>query len=226
VPLENCRIGDKEWGCLFSCLSGEALKLFREGSNLRNYRRGQIIQHQGDEPAFVFCIRTGFVKLYKTTPLDHEVVVRLLGTCDVAGFRPVLAGERISVFAEALEPCEVCIIPKSVFLSVFDASAALHAAILKYMAREWRISEEGWLASLSDSTEHRVQSVLSQLARRRKIFPKTKRGAITVSVPRVEIARIVGVTPSTVSRVLRGLAKRGMVKLHPRTIDVISISGS
>jgi CRP-like cAMP-binding protein len=200
--------------------------LFREGCYFRNFRRGQLIQYQGDDPTFVFCVQTGFVKLYRTDQHNHEVVVRLIGTCDVVGFRPILGEEPVGTFAEALEASELCIIPKSVFLNLLNSSPALRSAILKYTAKEWRIAEDGWLASLSDSTEHRVQSVLSQLARRRKIYPKTKKATITVSVPRVEIARIVGVTPSTVSRVLRGLAKRGMVKLHPRTIDLISISGS
>ncbi len=224
MTLEHCKICDREWGCLFSCLEGEALKLFRAGSQFRKYRRGQLIHYQGDDPTFIFCIQFGSVKLYKTNEYGHEVVTRVLGKCEFVGIQPIFAGELIGNSAEPLEDSELCIIPKSVFLQILDVSPQLQGEMLKHTAKEWSKSEEMWLASATYTADDRVKAVLSQLVRPLSGYPKGRNGVIAVTIPRTEIARAANVTPSTLSRVLRGFADKGKVKLFPRTIDVINMN--
>lgn len=225
MPIESCLVCDHEWGCLFSCLEGEALETFRRGSSFRSYRRGQLIHFQGDEPTFIFCIQSGSVKLFKTDEYNHEVVTRVLGKCEFVGIQPIFAGELIGTSAEALETSELCILPKAVFLQILELAPQLQAEMLRHTAKEWRKSEDLWLASATFTAEERVQAVLAQLATPYSGYPKGRTGTITVTIPRVEIARAANVTPSTLSRILGSFEDRGMVKLHPRTIDIIHVNG-
>jgi CRP-like cAMP-binding protein len=218
---QACPVCEVEGGCLFSSLSGETLRRFKADRVIRPYHRGQVVFYRGDEPAVVFCVQSGSVKLFKSRSRGREVVTRLLGPCDVAGYRPILANERHSDTAEVIEDSTLCLIPKETFLQIMQHSRELHAAVVKLMAVEWRLSDDFWSAHASDNVEERVVTLLERLSGHGR-RPPVHGGTLNTRIPRVEMARAVGITPSTLSRVLKILAERGIVGLHPRSIDILS----
>jgi CRP-like cAMP-binding protein len=180
----------------------------------RSCRRGQILFYQGEELTHLVCLRQGFVKLLKTDPAGQEIVIRFLGPGDVAGFRPLLAGEPSAAAAECVTAARLSLVPRALVLELAHGCPAFSRLLLATLARELRESEERWFSRTRESAEQRVVRFLSQLGSRAEMSSLPFR----VEIPKLEIARAADVTPSTLSRILQRLARRGHLQVEPRSL--------
>jgi len=205
---------DDAGSSLFNVL-GEAERQ-RLGAHLvpRECRRGQVLFYQGEELSHLVCLRQGYVKLLKTDARGEEIVIRFLGPGDVAGFRPLLAGEPSAAAAECVTAVRLCLVPRALFLELAVECRPFSRLLLEKLARELRDSEERWFSRTRDSAEQRVVRFLCQLSHREGQVP----GPVRVEIPKLEIARAADVTASTLSRILVRLSRRGLVSLEPRCL--------
>ncbi|MFA7329504.1 MAG: Crp/Fnr family transcriptional regulator [Candidatus Delongbacteria bacterium] len=213
-PVDDCA------GCascgLFAAL-GPAERIRLEQFHLvRECRRGQVLFYQGEELPHLIGIQQGFVKLLKTDSLGREIVIRFLGPGDVAGFRPLLAGEPSAAAAECVTPARLCLVPRALFLEFATDCRPFARLLLGKLARELRESEERWLSQTRESAEQRVIRFLAQLAHRH-----VEAGGVRVEIPKLEIARAADVTPSTLSRILGRLSRRGLLTVESRALTLL-----
>ena len=208
------RCADDAGARLFSVLGPEERDRLRSQLVERSCRRGQVLFYQGEELSHLVCLRQGFVKLLKTDPSGQEIVIRFLGPGDVAGFRPLLAGEPSAAAAECVTAASLCLVPRALFLELAHENRPFSRLLLATLARELRESEERWFSRTRESAEQRVVRFLTQLGRREGL----PAGSLRVEIPKLEIARAADVTPSTLSRILQRLARRGQLEVEPRCL--------
>jgi len=201
---------------LFATLDEAQLRQLDRVRVDRECRRGQVLFYQGEELAHLVCVRRGHVKLLKTDTLGREMVIRFLGPGEVAGFRPLLAGEPSAAAAECVTDVACCLVPRSVFLEFVDHSRCFARHLLALLARELRESEDRWLARAAETAEGRVRRFLHQLCGREGATGVD----VAVTVPKQEIARAADITPSTLSRILGRLAEAGLLRVEPRRLVV------
>jgi len=183
------------------------------------FRRGQYIFHAGTPAQSMHVIRSGRVKIVGSCRNGEELVLRLLGCGEIIGYRPVLAGERYNASAEVIEETSVCIFPAAAVREALRADPRLALELLAKLARELRLSEELMMELVHRPVRQRAARMLLGLMDQSQ--PDGTAGVITGrDLQRKDMARMIGTTPETLSRVLRDFARRGLIALTRDTLRV------
>jgi CRP/FNR family transcriptional regulator len=215
----QCAVCYARTGGLFQGLSEDLLKKLEERKSVRDYKRGQIIFSQGDPAQSLYCVHFGLVKLSKIGGLGEETVIRLLGPGQIAGYRPILADEPFAASAEALERTRICMIPRATFRFILQNSTEIAYRLLVKLARELKESEEQWLARAQETVPQRMAHLLLALAAEsRGTF--AGQNVPVLKLRRVDMAKVIGTTPETISRNLRLFKEKGFISLSRTALSL------
>ena len=204
---------------LFTSLTGAQLLKLDRSKMAHEYGRGQVIFYEGNPPLAVYCVNAGVVKLYKSGKGERKVAIRLLGVGETLGFRAVIANEPYAATAEAVEKTTVCAIPREVFEDVIRNDTDTAFRLISKLAAELRISEDEFVSRTQLTVAQRVARFLDWTLDTLQT-PSKDANRITLPLLREEIAQMVGTTPETLSRVLRDLSDRRILKLDRKRIVV------
>lgn len=185
-----------------SGFSPELLEPFFSTGTAIPYRKGQIIYMQGQEPRFLYCLKSGTVK---TGILSDEGEEKLLTTYEAgsifgeASFFDGMA--RVST-AVAQSDCQVVRLSHEEVDRLFLEHPSLARAMITYLARTVRLLS-GHVDTMS------FQTADKRLARLLLNHPDAKRD---IRVTHDELASALGVSRVTVSRLLSSFSKNGYVE--------------
>ena len=107
-----------DWGVLRP--ADEAL-LQRSKSSI-DLRRNEILFEAENAPKGLYILSKGKIKLFIRMPDGAEQIVFLYTPDEAFGFRPLIAGEKHSATATALEASQLEFIPGEVFLKILRQS--------------------------------------------------------------------------------------------------------
>jgi CRP-like cAMP-binding protein len=176
------------------------------------FRRGQLVFYAGAQAHALYVVRSGRVKVYRTWHGGEEQVLRLLGPGELLGYRPLLANEPYVASAQAVEDSTLCIIPEATVRELLRDEPEVALELLAKLARELRLSEDLMMDLLYRPVRQRAAHLLLILIEdsRRADQPEILRSHHLL---RQDMARMIGTTPETFSRILREFAQRGIVTL-------------
>lgn len=207
---------------VFQALDSEALRHLDSRKVVQTFPRGQRIFHEGGPPLAFHCIHTGHVRLSKSVPHSDEVVVRIAGPGEEIGISSLLTGEPYEVTAEAIEDAVVCTIARQTLDELLEANPSLAGEILSTLARELRASEE----TTVEFAQRRVPQRLAHLLL--NLVPRPTEGAsgdgqARIGVRRTDMARMIGASPETISRLLHRLQAKGIVRLTRTEVELVDL---
>jgi len=197
----------------FVCgLSARARKRLEQDKTTYVFQRGQLIFYAGAQAHALYVVRSGRVKVFRTWRGGEEQVLRLLGPGELLGYRPLLANEPYVAGAEAVEDSTLCMIPAATVRELLRDEPEVALELLAKMARELRLSEDLMMDLLHRPVRQRAAHLLLTLLEDNR---RADEPAILQShhLLRQDMARMIGTTPETFSRVLREFAQRGIVSL-------------
>jgi CRP/FNR family transcriptional regulator, polysaccharide utilization system transcription regulator len=183
------------------------------------FHRGQPVFFAGMPAQAIYVIRSGRVKVFRTLSGGTEQVLRLLGPGEMLGYRPLLAGEPYMASAEAVVESTLCVIPADTVRELLATVPEFSAAMLVRLARELSRSEDLMMDNLHRPVRQRVAGLLLQLLTDNQGAPEPL-VLRSEHLRRLDMARMVGTTPETFSRVLRAFALRGILALTRERIRV------
>jgi len=193
-------------------LSTRARSRLEQDRTTHVFRRGQPIFYAGAPAQALYVVRSGRVKVFRTWRGGEEQVLRLLGPGEILGYRPLLANEPNAASAEAVEESTLCIIPAATVRELLRGEPKVALELLAKLARELRLSEDLMMDLLHRPIRQRAARLLLSLLEDNH---RAAEPAVIQSqhLRRQDMARMIGTTPETFSRVLRGFAQRGIVTL-------------
>lgn len=214
-----CTSCDKRDSGFFSGLPPHLLKRLEQEKTIHDYRNGQIVFYQDNPSLAAYCLSSGHVKLFKAASDGSEALLRLLSPGSIMGYRAVLTGEDYAASAEAVGEARICVISKDTFLGILEESHEFCQKVMTTLAVELRISEDEMIARVRDSVPRRTAKLLIKLTH--DLGEISKGGAHMVSpFPRRELALMIGTSPETLSRTMRSLADKGIVRLNGRHVYI------
>ena len=188
----------------------------------REFARGSVILHRGDDPASVFILLEGHVKI--TAPNLHgpEAVLAFRGPGDLIGELGSIDGLPRSAGVAALEPVVVLAIPGRDFRRLLETRPGVGVALLKLVTARLRSAD-------SERADFGAYDVLGRVARR--LIELSERygsaGAagveITLPLTQEELAGWSGASREAVSKAHTTLRGLGWVQTRRRELVVTDI---
>lgn len=200
-------------------LAPGAREQLRHIAATRRYEPGSRLMREDDPGSSdVMILLRGWAKATSTTA-DREahVLLRIYGPGDLFGAEAVLAGQPRSETVIALAECDVLLLPARHFADLLSRNPAIARAFSLTMLRRARAADDQ-VRLLHGSADFRVARVLLDLATRAGVLDREI--AIPVELTQDDLARMLGLSRSTIARTLDSLRRQRVIRTGYRTITV------
>jgi CRP-like cAMP-binding protein len=196
---------------MFSSVAPEDLNGLAALIQRRDYEKGEIIFHEGDEGTALFIIRKGEVLIRLSHEDGKEVVLGLLTRSDVFGELALLDGDPRSADAVAREPTQLLMLSRADFLRFVQGRPQVAMSMLTGLSRLVRHVTQLVHDTAFLDVRARLARVLVELADNQG--QKGPDGiSLTSKLTQGELANLVGVTRESVNKWLRFYEKQGLLR--------------
>ena len=220
IPLCNkCAL---ESGSLFRHLTSDEVDLINYQKVFREYKRGEILYHEGNRISGFYCINGGIIKVFKTGPDGKEQIIRFARKGDIIAYRSVLSNELACTSAKVIEDCQVCFIPSEILISFIKTNPAYALELLKLACHELNEANSFITDIAQKSVRERLAEVLLLLV---DDFGLDNKQFLKISLTREELANIVGTATESVIRLLSEFKSDKLVELDGRKIRILNTKG-
>ena len=201
---------------LFTSLSQEELRHVAALTVERHYDRGNIILLEGDMGGALHYVRSGLVKVYKTSPAGKDQVLRRIAAGNTFNVVPALVGGPNPASASALEPSTIYVIQRAELRKLILTRPEVAEAVVKTLANALRhlvsLVED---LSLRHVTARVAKILLDQEASARvgqQVYRLTQR----------EMAALAGTAREVVGRALKELEAAGAIEMRQGRAVVVN----
>jgi CRP/FNR family transcriptional regulator len=178
------------------------------------YRPGEHIMYEGEQPPGLFFVRRGRVRLSRTAPDGREQVLAMIGAGENFDAVPLFDDRPNPSTARAMSPVHCLLLPRADLLALIRKHPDLALAALREMAGQLRD-----LVVLVEDLAFR--SVRERLAR--QLLHEAGEGAAVLT--HQELAERTGTVREIAGRALRQLAQEGLVQLERGRVIVLDHAG-
>jgi CRP-like cAMP-binding protein len=220
IPLcDSCAF---ETGSIFNHLTPEEVNLINFEKDFRQYKRGDILYHEGNRISGFYCIHSGIIKVYKTGFDGKEQIIRFAKSGEIIAYRSVLSNEAACTSAKVIEDCEVCFIPSEILISFIKTNPAYALELIKLACHELG-EANSFITDIAQKTvRERLAEILLLLV---NDFGLDDQNYLKISLTREELANIVGTATESVIRLLSEFKTDTLVELNGRKIKILDTKG-
>lgn len=200
------------------------LKNLSENKTCNFYKKGHIIFYEGRISTGVYCLEHGRAKIYRVGMDGKEQILRLATAGSLLGIRTLLNEERYSASASTLEDSVICFINKSFFFHLMKKYPKMNTEIVGYLCKLLKEAEDKIISIAQKPVRERLAESLLILNR---VFKPNGNSEIkhNISLPREDLANIVGTATETVIRLLHDFKEEKLVSVDGRSIILTNIDG-
>jgi CRP-like cAMP-binding protein len=204
---------------IFSGLSDEEYGIIDRDSQSLLLRKRQLLPYRGTARQAVYFVKKGSLKLVRTTPDGHEVIIDILGPSTLFGEMEGndAAGE---VIAEALEETLLCQMRRDNFDLLVAQIPTLGLRITKLTGLRLRKIQNRLVDMLYASVEARLATTMIDLAAEFGV-DRPDGTLLNLRLTHSDFAALIASTRETVSSVLNVLSRRGVIAYQEHRILVI-----
>ena len=202
----------------FASLSPEAMRRLLDSVMEQSFAKGKIIMLEGDPCPGLFVMKSGSVKLYRTSPEGEEQIVRIVRTGECFECVPFFDGGPNPVSAQALELSTAYFITASDFKSLLSTCPETVLQIVPILAMRLR----SFLNVIEDFS---FRTVYSRLAKLLYQLSEQQDELLVISpslaLNQQQLACILGCSRQMLNSSLQKFVKSGVVKIEGNRIVVL-----
>ena len=201
---------------LFSSFSDAHLNTLLTCVQHRSYPRGSFILRAGEETDALYIILSGRAKVLIPDEEGHEVILTVMGPQEFFGEMGLLDDLPRSASVETLETCEMLRLSKAGFTNVLKDNFELAMLIIRNLVRRMRDADRKIESLALIDVYGRVARLLIDMAQNVE-----GKWIVEHAPPKQEIARMIGASREMVSRVVKDLHKKGLIRAEKRRIQIL-----
>jgi len=187
---------------------------------VRRYRKGETIHHEGATPTHMMMLVSGKIKIYKEGAGQRQQIIRLLKPFDFFSYRAVVGGGGYNSTAEAIEDCTVYQLNKECFIQLLQHNNQFCFLVMQRMAGDLGNQE----AQTVNLTQKHIRGRLAEsLLTLRQHYGVDEDGVtIAMYMSREDLAGMSNMTTSNAIRTLSQFAQEGIVSVDGRKIKILN----
>jgi CRP/FNR family transcriptional regulator len=203
---------------VFSLLNEEAVEELCNNKTEQFFRKGEVINHEGEKITTFKYLKSGLVKLYRRTPRGDEQVITITRPFEFVINMSIFSEERYQYSVSALEDSTVCIVKLDFIKALFLKNGAFAMGLLtKISAINDKI--------ISQTLDIRQKNLVGRVAYVLLYFTRDIYHSRVFDLPvsRKEIADYIGMSTANVIRTLSDFKKEGIIRVFGKTIEVVDV---
>lgn len=220
ISLECALCDSHKIGFLKHCNS-EQMEQVSRVKTCCHYKKGQHIFYEGNVPMGIHCISSGVVKLVKTNLDGKEQILRFAQKGEYLGYRALVANEPLLATAIAVEDTVACFIPQKAFMDLIEHVPAITKDLLISLSHDLGVVEEKVQSMAQKSVRERLAETLLFLQDTFNESTDAKHDIISITLPREDIANIVGTATETVIRLLSEFKSDKLIEMEGKKIRIL-----
>jgi CRP-like cAMP-binding protein len=204
-----------EKSCAAAVLGSEELEMINQNSMEAEFRKGDIIIHEGSLNSNIIYLKSGLVKEYVKTAEDKEQILQIIRKHSYLGLQS-LFGDKVNHYSyAALENIKVCYIDVGLFQRLVRANGEFAYQILVSVSRDSLNNFHRFMSQSQKKTYGKVADAILYFSR--IIYEKSE---FELPFTRQELADLIGISRESATRVLLKLKEDGIVGVNDRMISI------
>jgi len=200
-----------------AALRPEEIDLVNLNSSEAEFRKGDIILHEGSMISHIIYLKSGIVKEYRKGPGDTEQILQIVKRQSYLGL-PSLFGDRINHYSyTALEDILVCYIDLGVFNHLIRKNGNFAYEILVLVSRDSLNNFQRFMNQSQKRTYGRVADALLYFSM--MIYESN---TFTIPFTIQELGALTGISRESATRVLTRFRDEKILRITGRRIDIIN----
>lgn len=218
-----CRCHIKE-NTLFTGLNDAQLDAFKEAVVINHHKKREIVFMEGDDCSGLYIIRTGRVKVVRSSSTGKEQIINIMNPGDLLGFEVFYNGRIYKNTAVAMEDCELCYIERHSFFKILENEPGIARKLILSLGRELNSAYEriGYLGLLN--AREKLAHLLYTLAAQYGVKEDGGGVKLNLTLSRLEIAELLGITQETSIRLLKSFKEEGVIEIKRKEIIIKSLA--
>ncbi len=182
------------------------------------FRKGEVINHEGEKITNFKYLKSGLVKLYRRTSTGEEQVITITRPFEFVSNMSIFSEERYQYSVSALEDSVVCMVKLDFIKEMFLKNGAFAMGLLTKISM---INDK----IISQTLDIRQKNLVGRVAYVLLYFTKEIYNSRVFDLPvsRKEIADYIGMSTANVIRTLSDFKKEGIIRVFGKTIEVVDI---
>jgi CRP-like cAMP-binding protein len=211
----NCDFRD----VVFSYLDDPAVEELCNNKEEQFFRKGEIINHEGEKIINFKYLKSGLVKLYRRTATGEEQVITITRPFEFVSNMSIFSEERYQYSVSALEDSVVCMVKLDFIKELFLRNGGFAMGLLTKISR---INDK----IISQTLDIRQKNLVGRVAFVLLYFTNEIYNSRVFDLPvsRKEIADYIGMSTANVIRTLSDFKKENIIRVFGKTIEVVDIN--
>jgi CRP-like cAMP-binding protein len=204
---------------VFSFLDEEAIEDMCQHKEEQVYRKGEVINHEGEKINSFKYLKSGLVKLYRRTPAGEEQIITITRPFEFVSNMSIFSEDRYQYSVSALEDSEVCVIQLDYIKDLFMRNGGFAMGLLSKIST---INDK----IIRQTLDIRQKNLVGRVAFVLLYFTNEIYNSRVFDLPvsRKEIADYIGMSTANVIRTLSDFRKEEIIRVFGKTIEIVDIS--
>lgn len=184
------------------------------------FPKGAILFVEGQAARGLYVLCSGQAKLTATSVEGQSLTFRIAESGEVLGLSCVIAEDRYPATAETQCPCQVSFIPRLEFMQFLRSNPDVALTVAKHLSMELNKAwQQARLLALSPGTQAKLVQFLLNWA---TLHGQASSDGvhIALNMTHEELARHIGASRESVSRILSDLKHQGLIRISGGTVIV------
>jgi len=181
------------------------------------YKSGEVVYEQDTHMKHAFFVNKGLLKIYRIGPKGEQQIVRLVKEGDLIGYHSLLGDEPEVTACECLTNSEVCLIPGNAFMKAISQNKELADLLIKKTCDELKNSYNSLVELSQRTVRGRLANLLLKL---QHSFKTSSDEAIPLVISRLDMARWIGTSKESVSRLITEFKNDGIIRFDRRELFI------
>jgi len=217
--LCHCKIKENT---LFSDLTDEQLDIFKDAVTTSFHKKKDVVFVEGGPCPGFYVVKSGRIKLIKTSRDGKEQIIKILQPGELLGMETFYDGKRYGNTAMAMDDCELCFIEKRAFFRVIGEHPSIAKKIIIALSKELdhaysKIGSMG-LMTAREKMAHLLHTLAIEYG-----VKENGKVKLNLSLSRLEIAELLGITQETAIRLLKSFKEDGIIEIKKKEIFIKSL---
>jgi len=181
----------------------------------KRFQKGEVLFSAQEKAGGFYYLESGEIRVFKMDENGREIEVVRLEPGDFLGEAIVFVSSRFPFFAQAVKDSQVLFFDKNDILRRMDRDPLVAKFFIRLLAEKCAVLSQ------------KIESLGLQTVRQRLIHyllsncSGEQRCVIELTVRKVELAKILGTIPETLSRNLKQMQEEGLIEVRGNRIRVL-----